>query len=319
MSVLHQKPHAVSVTPQGVLWMLVWALFFTAGMSFAKLLSPHIHTFLIVFIRLCFGAIFVLPFIIKGESRPLKTRRFPLHLFRALCTCGSMMCTYYAYTHLPLTTATSIGFLQPILVAFLSFMFLGDRLTFLQWGIICLGYAGVLVMVRPGIEGIEPAILVALGANALASLSVIFVKKLSRTESAAQILFYFHGLGIFIMGGLSFMFWHPLALRDWGLLGIIGLCASSAQFFLVKAMTQGDPSALSSFEYTRLVIAIPVGMILFEETPTFWGIFGGVVIIFSNLLMTYSTARLKKKSQIIKKKPQTMASPSLEKKTIQRP
>lgn len=280
------RPHRASFTLQGAAWMLLWALSFNTSMSLTKLLSSNMSTFMIVFVRLAFGLLFISPLIFKEKKTLFKTKALPLHLLRVIFTSTSMVCTYYAYSHLPLAFATSIGFTAPIFTAVLSVIALGDRLVPLQWFLIAMGYGGVLIMVGPTGGDWESAILVAFGANFFASCALICVKRLSESESTTQILVMFHLLGLGLLGALSLIFWKTPTPHDFLILLFIGGTATLSQFCIIRAMQNGDPSVLSPFEYSRLVIAIPIGMIFFEEIPTLWSIFGSLVIVMCTLFMT---------------------------------
>lgn len=288
------QSHRATFSLLGALWMLLWAVSFNTSMSLTKLLSGDISTFMIVFVRLCFGLAFISPILLKEGPALLKTTRFPLHLLRVVFTCTSMVCTYYAYTHLPLAFATSIGFTAPIMTSLLSMFILGDRLRWIQWALIILGYGGVIIMAHPTSGGWHPAVFMALAANFFASCAMISVKKLTRTETTGQIVLYFNLLGCALLGIISVFFWTPPSFEDLWVLGLIGATATFSQICIARAMANGDPSVLSAFEYSRLVIAIPVGMVFFEEIPTLWSILGSLIIVMTNLSMTlYETTRKK--------------------------
>ena len=287
------KTHTASFNLPGVCWMLFWAVTFNTSMSLTKLLNDHISTFMIVFIRLCFGFLFISPLLFREGFKSLKTKNFSLHFLRMIFACSSMACTYYAYTHLPLSFATSIGFTAPIMTSILSMFALGDRLTWIQWLLIILGYTGVVIMVHPTNGVWDQSIFVALAANFFASCAMISVKKLTKTETTTQIILYFNLLSVMVFGILALFCWTPLSDKDIFILALIGATATISQFCMVKAMQNGDPSVLAPFEYSRLIIAIPIGMVFFHEIPTVWSLFGSFVIIMSNLLMTLSQSTRK--------------------------
>lgn len=291
-------PHRASFNTAAILWMLLWALSFNASMSLAKILSKDISSFMIVFIRLCFGLVFLFPFIAKEGMSLFQTQRWGLHILRMIFVCLGMVCTYYAYTRLPLAFVISIGFTEPIVISLLSVFFLGDRLSFTQWGLIFLGYLGVLIMIKPESGQWGIAVFVALAANVFSSCAIIIVKKLSQSESTLKILVYFQILSVFFVGFFAIFFWQTPSLRDTLILLLIGGAGSISQLCTIKAMQNGDPSALSPFEYTRLVFAIPIGMIFFDETPTVWAILGSLAIIACNLLLSFHQFRKKKQRNL---------------------
>jgi len=185
------------------------------------------------------------------------------------------------------------------MISLLSIIVLGDRLRWVQWGLIILGYAGVIIMVHPTEGAWNTPVFVALGANFFASCAMISVKKLTQTENTTQIVFYFNFLSVIFLGILSIFLWKTPAARDIWILALIGGTATLSQFAIASAMANGDPSVLSPFEYSRLVIAIPVGMIFFDEIPTMWSVLGSLVIVMSNLFMTVFETVRKSSPQVV--------------------
>jgi drug/metabolite transporter (DMT)-like permease len=168
----------------------------------------------------------------------------------------------------------------------LAVMVLGDRVVWGQWGLVALGHIGVLIMMRPGSENFDPAIIVALFANFFASAAIIIVKKLSTTESTLQILFYTNVVSVLLMSILAGFLWETPSQHDLIILCVIGATGTFSQFCYIQSLKLSDPSFVAPFEYSRLVFAIPIGLIFFAEIPTNWDIAGSFVIISSNFLLT---------------------------------
>ncbi len=274
--------------PKSVFWMLAWAAAFSTTMSLVKLLSADISIFMIVLLRTMFGFMFFVPFILREGIGIAKTQRLPLHFVRVLLLCGAMFCTYYAYSHLPIALATSIGFTAPLMTAMLSIVLLRERVEWYKWLLIIVGYCGVLVMVRPGSIEFGLSVFIALMANFFASNTMIVVRKLSSTESTATIMFYSQVLGLTIWAILGTLFWQTPSLNDILLLSGIGAFGVFSQFCYTHSLKMNSPVMMAPFEYTRLIFAIPVGVMLFGEVPTILTFIGSSIIIFSNFLLLLS-------------------------------
>jgi drug/metabolite transporter (DMT)-like permease len=267
--------------------MLFWAFAFSVAMSITKMLSTNVNTLIIVWMRLTLGLLLFSPFVVKQHIKGLKTKRFPLHFLRAIFMCCAMLCTYYAYSHLPLAFATSIGFTGPLITTLLAIIILGERVKWQIWSIIALGYIGVIIMVYPGNAEFNSTVLVALLANFLASCSLILVKKLSETETTIQIMFYSNIISVMFMSITSWTVWETPNHYDMMLLGLLGAVGLVSQFCNVKALKYGKPSILAPLDYSRLVFAIPLGFLLFNELPTVKTIIGSVIIILSTSYLTF--------------------------------
>jgi drug/metabolite transporter (DMT)-like permease len=132
---------------KGIFFMLMWALNITVAMSLAKRLDSEINSFVLVFFRCSFGFMFTLPFIYSEGLEKIKTKRFSFHFLRMLFNASGLLCTYYAYRHLPLAEATAIGFTEPLVTILLAALILKDRLTLAKWIGVIGGYIGVFVIV----------------------------------------------------------------------------------------------------------------------------------------------------------------------------
>lgn len=266
--------------------MIGWAAVFSTTMSLIKWIGPAVPTAMKVFMRLLFGLVFMSPFIFKRGLHRLKTDHFLMHLIRTCLILAAMFCTYYAYAHLPLAFATSLGFTAPLMTTVLAILFLHERVASSHWVALMTGYMGVLIMVRPGVVAFDPAIGIALLANLFASSAIIFTRKLIQTESSAKILFYANILSVIVMLVIALFNWKTPTLAELFLLLLIGGIGVFSQYCNVQAYRYSQPSFLAPFEYLRLVFAIPIGIYLFDEKPDAWTLLGSLIIVLTTLYIT---------------------------------
>lgn len=274
----------------GATFMLLWALSFSTAMAFAKTLSPEVDSVMVLFMRYFFGLVFFSPFIIKAGVKGFVTSRPLLHLMRVTALGVAVGCTYFAYRNLPLALATSIGMTGPLFTTVLAMLLLKDNVSFLKWCLILLGYIGVVVTVRPHEMSISMGVWMALVANLFASLSIICVKLLTRTESTFTVMLYANTATTFIAGLVAIVVWKTPGTSDLLALIAVGGFGVLSQFCSVTALRFANPSFLAPFEYTRICFAIPVGFIFFDEIPNIWVIFGSIIIIAA----TYGLTRMER-------------------------
>lgn len=279
---------------KGILWILIWTFSFSLAMVFTRLVSQDIPTGLLVFIRTFFGLIFFIPFSFKLSTLKFNIKLTPIYCLRACLTSAAMLCTYYTYAHLPLATAAAIGFTGPLFTCVLSSFFLKERINTRLWLIILLGYSGVLIILRPENIIFSLTILVAIVGNILTSCAIITTKYLSRTETTNRIVFYTNLLSLFILGLASFKLWQVPNIEDLKLIFILGGLGVFSQFCYAQAIKYSNVSALSPFEYTRLVFAIFFGFFIFNETPSFLTLAGSLIIIVANFYLAFSDSERKK-------------------------
>ena len=270
---------------KSIAWMLIWAISITLAMSFAKGLDAEINAVVLVFFRCASGFLFTIPFIYSEGLERLKTKRFPLHFLRMFLNMGGLVCTYYAYRYLPLAEATAIGFTEPLITITLAAFILKDKLTLARWIGIIGGYIGVFIIASPHTVIINSAFYVLLLANICASSSLICTKILSRTDSTISILTYTNIMSLLIATSIAAPYWKTPDLYNTLLMLGVGFCGIISQLAYVKALKFGDPSFLAPFEYTRLLVAIPVGMVFFSEIPSLRVFLGAGIIVFAAFML----------------------------------
>ncbi len=280
----------------GAGFMILWAICFSSAMAFAKALSPEVDSLIILFMRYFFGLIFFAPFLARTGVKGFETKRPLLQFLRAIFVCIAMGCTYYAYRHLPLALATSIGMTGPLFTTILAMLILKDTVSLPKWVLIMFGYVGVIVMVRPHEAPISLGVWVELLANLFAALAIICTKVLTRTDNTVTIMFY-TTLGTTLLAILlAGTVWKTPSYDDLLILAVIGAFGVLSQYCYITALKYGDPSFLAPFEYTRLCFAVPVGFLFFQEIPTLWTLLGTAMIIGA----TYGLTRLELRSAAAK-------------------
>ena len=277
----------------GIIWILLWSLSFTIAVSFAKSLSQNVNIPTIVFTRSAFGLIFVLPFILKNPVSNLKSSQPGMVLWRVILVTVSLACTYYAYRNLPIAVATTIGFTSPLMTTLLAIFFLKEKVGLKQWFLILLGYASVVLIASPQSAELNLALMIDLAGNFLASCAIIVTKKLSKTDKSLTILFYTSLFTTVVSAFFAVIYGVMPPLADIAKLALVGGFGVFSQFCYIEAIKYEKPSFLAPFDYTRIVIAIPIGLLFFKEMPTIHTIIGAVVIIVS----TYVLSRIELKSQ----------------------
>jgi len=169
-------------------------------------------------------------------------------------------------------------------------LLLKDNVSIAKWALIFIGYAGVIVTVRPHEMSISIGVWAALTANLFAALSIICVKLLTRTESTFTLMLYANTATTFIAGLIALVLWKTPAPSDLLALVAVGGFGVLSQYCNVTAMRYANPSFLAPFEYTRICFAIPVGFIFFDEIPNIWVILGSLIIIGA----TYGLTKVEK-------------------------
>lgn len=263
----------------------IGALSLSVSMTITKQLDPNIPTTMIVFVRSGFGLLFFIPILLKEKQSLSKTTNLPLHGLRIVIGIWAMLCTYYAYRNLPIAFATSIGMTSPIFITALSALLLEEIIGYKKWGLIILGYIGVLIIIKPTNFILNTAIISALLANLLAAMCTIIIKKLSKQDSVITIMLY-GNVGIFVASFIaSLTQWYSLTLDEVGSLSLMGALGLITQVCSINALKLTTPSFIAPFEYSRLLFAIIIGFFIFYEIPERSTLVGVSIVIVSTYII----------------------------------
>lgn len=263
----------------------------TAGLSLdlcAKWLLADYSLYQFVFLRSMFGVvIFLLSARWYGGLGSLKTKRWGWHLLRTVLASGAMFGFFFGLSRMPLVNALTIAFTAPLMVTAMSVPFLGEHVGWRRWVAVAVGFAGVLIVLRPGAGMFTPeAIAIIIAAASYAGLAIT-ARKLAATESSFSLAVYVVTgpllISAFFLPG---NFVAPTA-NGWFFFALAGLCSALAWIGIVGGYRRAPPSILAPFEYTALIGAAAAGYWIWDEVPDQWVITGGMIIIGSGLYIVH--------------------------------
>lgn len=280
---------------RGIAMMLLGVCLFSAMDGFVKWLGPDYPTMQIVFFRSLFAFV-PLAFLIHrfgGIRIALRVTSPAGHLIRCFCGTGAMFLIFYAYANMKLADAVAIGFAAPLFITLLSVPLLGEKVGIRRWSACLVGFLGVLIMIRPGPGILESIALVPLLAALFNAGAMIYVRRLSRTDSVASIIFWFT-VSTTLLSGLFMPFqWVTPQGWDWALLITVGLIGGGAQIAMTSAFSQAPVAAISPFKYTSMIWAVLIGWLIWGETPGLNIWLGWPVVVASGLYILYREAKLR--------------------------
>ncbi|WP_414473165.1 DMT family transporter [Microvirga sp. M2] len=265
-----------------VAWMTGALLAFSATAVAVRALAPDFSVFEILAVRNLAGVVILLALAgIKPDLRGgLKPRRFPLHLARNVLHFAGTDGWTFSLTLLPLATVFALEFTSPAWVALLAIPLLQERMTKGRFVAVVLGFAGVLVILRPGLETLQPASFLMLGVAFSFALVAIMTKRLTRTESTFSILFFMNLLQLPMnLAGVGRAFW--LAVTPAHILPLAGICLGGllSHYCLTNAYRRGDASMVVPLDFMRIPLIAFVGWELYGEPLDPYVFLGSACII----------------------------------------
>ncbi|MCL7715287.1 DMT family transporter [Stenotrophomonas mori] len=284
------SPSPVPRSPAAaVAWMLSAVAFFSLMDAGMKLLSAGYPILQVTMLRGAASLPFVLVWVLATAGpRSLVPVRWGLHLLRGALGMTMIGCFVFALRDLPLSTAYSIYFVAPLLVAALSVPLLGERVGPRRWVAIGVGLLGVIVVLRPGVDGFIsiPGLMVLVAATAYA-IAAITVSLLTRTDSSQSMVVWFLVIMAIGAGLLAIPGWVPLQVAHVPLIAGMGLTGALGQIALTRAFQLGEASMIAPLEYSGLVWVIGWDLLLWGVLPDRATWIGAAIIVASGLYLLH--------------------------------
>jgi len=296
----------------GILLVAGGTVLFTVNDAAIKLLSGDYPLHEIILIRSLIGMVFILALLARSPRglAQILTRRPGTQLARVLAILVSNASYYLGLAHMGIADAAALAYISPLVVTALSVLVLGDRVGLRRWTAIAIGFAGVIIMLRPGAGIVQAAALLVLLSAALYALGNLLTRHMGATESAlsmsfwAQAGFVLASLAVWLVAGdgrfagnsplWDFLvrpwFWPPAA--DWPLLAMTGISTSFGGVMVAQAYRTTAPGIISPFEYSGMPMAILLGVTIFGTLPDIVSWVGIVLICGSGLFVAWREARL---------------------------
>jgi drug/metabolite transporter (DMT)-like permease len=224
-----------------------------------------------------------------GELKKMRISKPSLHITRGLMMLTTTALGFTSLRYVPVADFTAIIMLTPLLVTLLSTKLLGEQVSLLRWALAAGGFAGVLVIIRPGSHAFEPAYSLVLLLVLVGAAFQLLTAYMMRTENSAQTHLSSGVVGVIITTALLPFFWQALPPRIWALSLLMGLAASFGHLMLLLALRRANASVISPYLYTQLAFAVIAGWLVFGRVPDAWSYIGMALIAacgIANALLT---------------------------------
>jgi drug/metabolite transporter (DMT)-like permease len=277
---------------RGIALLLLATVFFVLLDATAKHLASRWPVPLLVWIR--YTTHCALMVVLLGPRlgrRLLATGQPGRQVVRALLLLATTLCIMTALGHMPLAETTAVAFAAPVMVVILARPLLGERISPLRWVAVVIGFAGVLLIARPG-GGLSMAGLAWAGTGAVfLALYQILTRQLSAGENPVTMLFY-----TALVGSLAMTPWLPWVSAgprpdglEWALVLGMGVFGGSGHFLLIRAFREAPASLLSPITYAQIPMAVLFGWVVFRHAPSTGAFLGMAVIAFAGVLLAWDS------------------------------
>lgn len=274
----------------GAALMTCCVLAYVLNDAVMKLLFADIDFFQAIFLRglVSLPPILILALMTKTLLQKYSAKNQRLMIIRILAEIGTTVTFLTALKHMPLANVTAILQSLPLAITMAAAIFLGEPVGWRRWSAICVGFTGVLIIIRPGLAGFNSYSLLALAAVILLTVREISTRQLdNKVPTVTVALSTTLGITAFAALMLIGTEWAEINFVSWSLIIAAAAAVTVATLLSVVAMRTGDIGFVSPFRYTSLIGAIGLGILLFGDWPDGITLLGAAIIAFAGIYSLY--------------------------------
>ena len=275
----------------GASFIVLGELMFASMGVGVRIASQELPNEMIVFFRNLFGLCLLSPWLLRNGLPGLYTHTLHLHLLRALAGVTAMYCFFYAIAHMPLADAMLLKITAPVFMPLVALVWLGEPAGRHVWIAIAIGFAGVLLILRPGLDGISPVALIALTGGIFAAIAKVTVRRLSRSEPTSLIVFYFALVGTLVSSIPLTWAWQTPSTQAWLWLFALAIFATLGQLCLTKGLSLAPAGRMGAFGYFSVIFGAAYGWIFWGESLLWTTAVGSALIVTGGVFASRRSSR----------------------------
>jgi drug/metabolite transporter (DMT)-like permease len=296
---MSRMSHAVKVfsalpgTTRGIAWMIFATIFYAATYGVVRLLSTEFGVFQLVFFRAIIGVFLMMPWLIRGGIGQLRTPQPVTYAWRSSLNYGGMVFLIVGLSNMQLQDVTGLMFTTPLFTVLFVALFLREHVGPRRGIALLIGFAGAMIIIRPGFHELSWAALGVLGTSSAYAVVNVSTKTLARTDSSNTIVFYdfllLSALGVVP----AIIYWSEVRLENVFWVAAMGVFSALARQGVIRALAVGEASVVMPFNFLKLPFTACIGFVWFAENPDVWTGIGAAVIFASTYYIARREAVLK--------------------------
>lgn len=281
---------------KGILLLILSAFFFACMNMFVKLSGDELPVFQKVFFRNAMASVIAFIVLLKNKAplRPTVKGSWKYLVLRTVFGLTGVVCNYYALETLVLSDASILNKMSPFFAVIFSFIFIHERPKLYQWLVLGGALFGTVFVIKPSFANAAfiPALVGFLG-GVCAGAAYGCVRKLGLMgESNPYIVFFFSTASTLIVTPIMIAGYVPMTALQWVYLLSAGVSAALAQFSITAAYTYAPAKEISVYDFSQIIFASLMSLIVFQQVPDIWSVVGYVIII-SMAILNYFLSREK--------------------------
>lgn len=259
---------------------------FTFMDTIIKILAARYHVVQLLFFNALFAFATVTSIAAaRGNLLRVVSVQWRMHLLRWAIGIPGGIAIFWCYGRMPLADVYAILFTAPLFMTALSVPFLGEQVGWRRWTAVCVGFAGVLVILAPGSGALSWAASVALIGALVHASNMLLLRRMRGIDPPEVFGLYGNGLSTIVMAGAIGFVWITPTATDLGLHAIAGIVAGSGFMLLVQAYAKAAVAILAPLQYVQLVFGILIGLVYFGDVPDSRVLVGSAIVVASGLFI----------------------------------
>lgn len=268
-----------------MLWMILSAGCLASGNSLVRHIATELHPFLISFLSNLVMLLFVWPHLRSAGATGLRSEQRKLYALATVVGGISNLAWFYALANVPLAKATAITFAAPVMVTALAGGLLGERVSAARWLAVLTGFAGVLVIARPGYLTFDLATVALLVSTASMASMFLISKRLTQTETPRRIAAVLTAIPVATGLLPAMLFWRTPSLQAALALLLLATAMFAGRFTLLLALRSAPVSTVMPFDFARLPFVTMIAYFAYDERPDAWSLAGALLIMGAALFL----------------------------------
>lgn len=281
----------MNATLRGVLWMAAACLFYSFIYITVRKLTAEYAVAQVVLFRSVLGGTIMFFWLLPFGLRVLRTKRMGLYVVRVAIAYTGTLAWMYGIAGMPLADANALLFLMPLFAIIFAAVLLREKVSSDNWIATAVGFAGALIIIRPGMVGLGLPALATIWAACSFSLALVMTKSLTRTENPNAIVFYLYALMIPFAAGPAALEWQPISMSSAPWLAMLGVLTVGAQQCSTRAFVAAPANVVAPIHYLQLPLIAVLAYFIFDQSVDVWTWVGAAVICGSTYYVTRRSSR----------------------------
>ncbi len=280
----------------GIFWMCLATLISSIAGGMVRALEGEIPAYVLVLCRNAVALAVLIPVVQRMQIGLPHRSQATTYVFRVLFTFAGMALLFFALGRMPIADVYALQYTVPLFTILLAVLILKQKAGVHGWAACVLGFAGALIVMRPGLIEITAASAAAIGCAVMYAGSNTTIKLLAQRDSPEAITFWTNLFMLPLSAILAAMFWVSPSMAQWPLVIGVAIVSALGGYCFTRSVSAADARVVQPFQFSRMIFATAIGFLMFSELPDFWTWVGAGVIFGASYYVVWYEGRARRRA-----------------------